>query len=96
MDSAKPELLKLLNNISFKESQIKIIDNTYVNYHKLKPKNAPLTLSEHLVQPVKWRETIKYFLENNVGEVFEISNFDLLTRMGIMSSREIQFNSLGP
>ena len=95
MATAKPELFKLLDDTSFKESQIKIIDNTYVNDNKLKPENAQLTLCEHLVQPVKWRETMKYFLDNDVNEVFEISNFDLLTRMGIMSSREMQFHSLG-
>ena len=95
MNSLKPELSKLLDNIKFREATTKIVDNTFVSETSLNPKNIISTLCNHLVQPVRWRETIKYFMANSVEEVLEISDFDLLTRMGAMSSRKLQFTSLG-
>ena len=95
MNSLKPELSKLLDNIKFREATTKIVDNTFVSETSLNPKNIISTLCNQLVQPVRSRETIKYFMANSVEEVLEISDFDLLTRMGAMSSRKLQFTSLG-
>jgi len=95
MNSKKLELSKLLSNVRFSKANTKIVDNTFVNETSLNPKNIVSTLCNHLVQPVRWNETIKYFLVNRVEKVLEISDFDLLTRMGTMSSRKLEFTSLG-
>lgn len=93
--SALPEFEKSLGDLNFTKPSIKLIDNTHVDETSLNPEHIQRTLYEHLVQPVRWRETIKYFVAQEIDEVFEVSDFDLLTRMGALSSRKLQFTSLG-
>jgi malonyl CoA-acyl carrier protein transacylase len=93
---ARPEFERVLATTEFSAPGIRLVDNTHVSEQRLDPSCIRQTLAEHLVRPVRWRETIAYLAGQGVQQVHELTDFDLLSRMGAFASRKMQFVSLGP
>jgi [acyl-carrier-protein] S-malonyltransferase len=91
MSAACKSLEPILGNIDFKNPIIKIIDNTYVETGKLTVPNVFKTLSDHMIKPVRWSETISAFNCENIKQVIEISHFDILTKMSKLTAPKIKF-----
>lgn len=95
MSSISAEFLTCLNSISFCSPRCAVIDNSSLSVMSGENSEIKQLLLNHLVSPVRWRESVKMFSDYKVSKVYEVSDFDLLTRVGPYISREIQFSSLG-
>lgn len=61
---------RILNSYSFMEGKVPVISNTTVEPHNSHCVKS--TLVQHLVEPVKWRQTIEWFSSNGVTHVIQI------------------------
>lgn len=93
---ALPEFEQVLAAVHFLAPNVRVVDNTHVSERRLDPSCIRSTLAEHLVKPVRWRETIAYLADQGVQQVQEMTDFDLLSRMGAFAARKMRFVSLGP
>src|SRR5699024_7429362 len=59
-----------LSEVSFKEGTTPVISNTTVEIHTTA--EIKDLLVRHLVEPVRWQETIDYFVENGVTKILQI------------------------
>lgn len=59
-----------LTEVSFQEGLLPVISNTVVEPHTMEGVRELLT--RHLVEPVRWQETIDYLVENGVTKVIQI------------------------
>lgn len=89
MTDIQSEFLEALSEFSIGESRIDVIDNVEIS--SLSVENLAKALSDHLAKKVRWRETIKYFVSQNVSECVELTHFSLLSKMGPFISRKVKF-----
>lgn len=61
---------KELNQVSFQEGNVPVISNTTVEAHT--PADVRELLVRHLVEPVRWEETIDYFVDHGVTKIIQI------------------------
>ena len=61
---------KELNQVSFQEGNVPVISNTIVKAHT--PADVRELLVRHLVEPVRWEETIDYFVDHGVTKIIQI------------------------
>src|SRR5699024_6273264 len=59
-----------LAQITFSEGEISVISNTIVEPHQIE--NVKDLLVRHLVEPVRWQETIDYFVDQGVTKIIQI------------------------
>lgn len=59
-----------LNQVSFQEGDVSVISNTTVEAHT--PADVRELLVRHLVEPVRWEETIDYFVDHGVTKIIQI------------------------
>jgi [acyl-carrier-protein] S-malonyltransferase len=59
-----------LTNVSFKKGKVPVISNVTVQPHTTS--EVKDLLVRHLVEPVRWEETIDYFVENGVTKIIQI------------------------
>ena len=59
-----------LNQVSFQEGDVPVISNTTVEAHT--PADVRELLVRHLVEPVRWEETIDYFVDHGVTKIIQI------------------------
>lgn len=59
-----------LNQVSFQEGDVPVISNTIVKAHT--PADVRELLVRHLVEPVRWEETIDYFVDHGVTKIIQI------------------------
>ena len=61
---------KALEEVSFHEGLVPVISNTTVEPHATE--GVRELLKRHLVEPVRWQETIDYLVENGVTKIIQI------------------------
>lgn len=61
---------KILDEITFSEGNIPVISNTTVEIHTVSDMKKQLVL--HLVEPVRWQETIQTMMDTGVTKVIQI------------------------
>lgn len=61
---------EVLKEVSFQQGSIPVISNTAVEPHTVADVRNLLT--RHLVEPVRWQETIDYFVEHGVTKIIQI------------------------
>lgn len=59
-----------LNQVEFKQGEIPVISNTTLNVHQ--PHTMRSVLVDHLTQPVKWQQTIDYFVREGITHLIQI------------------------
>lgn len=70
MSETSEPFAEVLAGVEFVESAIPVISNTTVTAHDVS--NIKELLVRHLTEPVKWRQTIDYFLEQGVTHIIQI------------------------
>ncbi|MDN6195218.1 MAG: ACP S-malonyltransferase [Atopostipes suicloacalis] len=60
----------ILEGVSFYEGENPVISNTTVEVHK--PDQIKEKLVRHLVEPVRWQETIQYMMDSGVTKIIQI------------------------
>jgi len=60
----------ILTDISFQDGEVPVISNTVVKPHT--PAHIKDLLVRHLVEPVRWQETIDYFKDQGVTKLIQI------------------------
>lgn len=94
LDAARAPFRAALERYTLADPAVPVIDNTYVSESRLRAETAVDTLTEHLVSPVRWRETVKHFKEAGVTEAVEVTEFDLLKRMSVFTAPTIKFATM--
>lgn len=61
---------EILENLSFYEGDHPVISNTSVEIHRVDEIKEKLV--RHLVEPVRWQETIQYMMESGVTKIIQI------------------------
>lgn len=61
---------EILKGVSFYEGEHSVISNTTVEIHK--PEEIKEKLVRHLVEPVRWQETIQYMMDAGVTKIIQI------------------------
>ena len=92
MEPAVNDLVLAVSEVSWKPTEIPVIDNISVSEFKIE--NAADLLSSHLIKTVRWRETIQYLYSQGAVQFVEISHFDLLSKMGPFITRRASWKSI--
>lgn len=61
---------EVLTQVAFQEGEVPVISNTTVAPHT--PEEVQQLLVRHLVEPVRWQETIDYFVDQGVTKIIQI------------------------
>lgn len=70
MDPVCEPFREELAQVSFREGEVPVISNTTVETQT--PSDVEDLLVRHLVDPVRWEETIDYFVDNGVTKIIQI------------------------
>ncbi len=61
---------EILTEVSFQQGTVPVISNTTVEPHTVEGVRSLLT--RHLVEPVRWQETIDYFVDQGITKIIQI------------------------
>lgn len=70
MEEVRPAFQEVLDGMTFKSSTCPVISNTDVKAHQVD--QIKDTLSRHLVEPVRWQQTIDYLTNRGVDKIIQI------------------------
>lgn len=70
MEAVCAPFTEALEKVTFHEGKVPVISNTTVEAHT--PGSVKETLTRHLVEPVRWQETIDYLVSQGVEKVIQI------------------------
>ena len=93
MKNATIEMQDKINNTKFNKPIVDIISNV-----NAQPQNNPEFIKKLLIQqiekPVRWRESVKYMIENNVNRFIEIGPGKVLSGLVKRIDRNILLNQV--
>ena len=93
MNNAALEMKVHLNELKFSDPLIPIIDNCTLKFLTDK-KDIPQLLTEQIISPVKWRQTMLLLEQQQVEHVIEFTPNDVLTKMNKRSGYKFEAISL--
>ena len=70
MEAVCEPYAEVLSGVSLHEGKVPVISNTTVAPHSVDKMNSLLV--RHLVEPVKWHETIEYMVNNGITKIIQI------------------------
>ncbi len=94
MKSAVEPLRKVLNTIEIKTPEVEIVANVTAKGTK-DPKEIKKLLVEQVTAPVKWADTIEYFVENGVTKFYEVGPGKVLQGLVRQITRDIKCIGVG-
>jgi len=95
MEPATGALDNLLNRETFNASSLPLIENVSAAQFPRDFAARSELLKKHLWQPVRWTQCIKAMIALGVTEFVELTDFDMLTKLGPGISRRLAFRSAG-
>ncbi|MBG9981343.1 ACP S-malonyltransferase [Facklamia sp. DSM 111018] len=84
------EYHEILQTYHFESSQIPVISNTDLSIHQ--PDKVKKLLTQHLVSPVQWKQTIDLMISKGITHLIQIGPGDTLVKM--LSRDRVSINTL--
>ena len=91
MKPAAKKISVLLENYTFGDMEYPVIEHVYGKNLVNKRSVIIDNLSRQVYYPVKWVDTVKKLIEMGANTFLELSDFDMLTKMGLFISRKQKF-----
>lgn len=90
MANIQDEYHEILQTYHFELSQIPVISNTDLSIHH--PENIKKLLTQHLVSPVQWKQTIDLMISKGITHIIQIGPGDTLAK--ILKRDHVPVNTL--
>ena len=94
MKSAVEPLRKVLNTIEIKAPTVEVVTNVTAT-GTTNPKEIKRLLIEQVTAPVKWADSIEYFIENGVTKFYEVGPGKVLQGLVRQITRDIKCIGIG-
>jgi [acyl-carrier-protein] S-malonyltransferase len=90
MAPAADGLKPLLQALPFSATHVPVISNLAVQPYPADPVQYPLFLHAQIFNPVRWVETVQYFVAQGVTHVLEVGPGKVLRLLAVKTSRELK------
>jgi len=94
MEPAREELIKIINNIEFRDAKIPVIANTTAK-PIMKAEEIKAELAEQMCNCVQWQYSVEYMINEGVGSFIEIGPGRVISGLIKRINKEVNTQNIG-